>query len=83
MELGFVNQVRPHLTFKAYKLRSFILGSSSHLFGRNLGNHFFSMHMVTRFMHHVRRHTLIVLEKKVPVGAWRNIDNFLVTNNAW
>ncbi|CAF1715039.1 unnamed protein product, partial [Brassica napus] len=72
-----------HELHGVYKLRSFILGSSSHLFGRNLGNRFLSMHMVTRFMHHVRRHTLIVWrkKKKVPVGAWRNIDNFLVTNN--
>ncbi|KAG5404860.1 hypothetical protein IGI04_010980, partial [Brassica rapa subsp. trilocularis] len=81
MELSFVNQVRPYRT--AWRLQVKVLHTWKQftpLSGETLeivlsdayGN---KIHASCKKGYFDR------LEKKVPVGAWRNIDHFLVTNN--
>ncbi|CAG7893752.1 unnamed protein product [Brassica rapa] len=81
MELSFVNQVRPYRTswrlqvkvLHTWKQFTPLSGETLEIvFSDAYGN---KIHASCKKIYFDR------LENKVPVGAWRNIDNFLVTNN--
>ncbi|CAN6934578.1 unnamed protein product [Brassica oleracea] len=81
MELSFVNQVRPYRT--SWRLQVKVLHTWKQftpLSGETL-EIVFSDAYGNKIHASCKKTYFDRLEKKVPVGAWRNIDNFLVTNN--
>ncbi|CAN7043167.1 unnamed protein product [Brassica rapa subsp. trilocularis] len=81
MELSFVNQVHPYRT--SWRLQVKVLHTWKQftpLSGETL-EIVFSDAYGNKIHASCKKTYFDRLENKVPVGAWRNIDNFLVTNN--